>query len=76
MVEFIPDKVVHGLLGSQLGDWRENTKGIAGQQDDIFRLTTDRGDFGSGNEFDWIADTSVFGEFLACIVNNTGFGIQ
>lgn len=43
------DEVVHGLLGSQLGDGRQDTKCIAGQQDNVLGVAAHAGNLSVGN---------------------------
>lgn len=65
-------EVVASLFGRQLADRWEDTKSVAGEHDDILRLTLDEArDAGVGNEFDGVRATSVFGDANIVVVGFT-----
>lgn len=45
------DEVVHGLHRVELGDWRQHSVGVAGQEDDVLGMASHGWDLGTGNIF-------------------------
>lgn len=49
------DEVEHGLLGGELGDWGQDTAGVAGEEDDVGGVAVgDAGDLGVLNVLDGV----------------------
>lgn len=71
------DEVVHGLLGSELGDGRQDTTGVAGEEDDVLGvLAADARNLGVLNVLDGVSATSVLSEGIILVVDNTGIRIE
>jgi hypothetical protein len=71
------DKVVHGLLGAELGDGREDTTGVACEEDDVGRVAAgNAGDLGVLDVLDGVCAASVLGEGGIIVVDNSGGGIE
>ena len=54
------DEMIHRLLGRQSGNRGQNTKGIAGEENDVAGLGAQTGDFCVLDELDRIRDPRVF----------------
>ncbi len=61
------EKMVHRLLGGELGDRRHDPERVAGQHDDVFGMRRHPVLVGIGDEVERIAGPGVFGE--AVVVN-------
>jgi hypothetical protein len=71
------DEVVHGLLGAELGDRWKDTTSIAGQQDDVFGVVVgDTWDLGVLDVLDGVGATSVLGQGVIIVVNETGRRVE
>jgi len=69
-------EVVGSLLRGELGDGREDTKGIASEHDDVAGLAVyETGDLSVGDELDGVGAASVFGDADIVVVGNTGDGV-
>ena len=71
------DEVEHRLLGSELGDGREHTTGVAGEEDDVRgMLVGDAGHLGVLNVLDGVGATGVLGEGRVVVVDDTADGVE
>lgn len=71
------DEVVHGLGGVELGDGREDTTSVAGEENDVGRVAAGHaGDLGVLDVLDGVSDTSVLGEGGVIVVDNASGGIE
>lgn len=71
------DEVEHGLLGVELGDGRENTAGVAGEEDDVGRVGSgDARNLGVLNVLDGVGAASVLGKSGVVVVNLSGYGVE
>jgi hypothetical protein len=62
-------EVVRGLLRREFADWRQDTKGIASEHDDVARLAVGQTwDFGIGDEINGVGTTSVFSDGHVVVV--------
>merc|ERR1712216_835412 len=65
------DEVVHGLVGAQLGNRRENAKGIASEENDVPWVPSNAWDFGIAHVLNWVAQTRVLSELGVVEINGT-----
>lgn len=65
------DKVVHGLSSRQLANRREDTKGIAGQKDNVLRVPGNTRDTGVGDVLDGIGTTRVLRHRAIGVIHST-----
>jgi hypothetical protein len=71
------DEVVHGLLGAELGDGREDTTGVACEKNDVGGVAAgDAGNLGVLDVLDGVCATSVLGEGGVIVVDDSGGGIE
>ena len=71
------NKVVHGLLGVELGDGRKDTAGIAGEEDNVLGvLVGDAGNLGVLNVLDGVGTARVLRQGVVVVVDNTGDGVE
>jgi len=71
------DEVVHGLLGAELGDGREDTTGVACEENDVGGVAAgDTGDLSVLDVLDGVCAASVLGEGSVIVVDNTGGGVE
>lgn len=71
------DEVVHGLGGVELGDGREDTTSVAGEEDDVGRVAAGHaGDLGVLDVLDGVGDTGVLGEGGVIVVDNASGGVE
>jgi len=71
------DEVEHGLLGRELGDWRENTAGVAGEEDDVRGVLVGHAwDLGVLDVLDGVCAASVLGEGSIVVVDDTGVRVE
>lgn len=64
------DEVEHGLGAVELGDRRQNTTGIAGQQDDVARVALGQaGDLGVGDVLDGVGASGVLSQGGVVVVD-------
>lgn len=65
------DEVVHGLLGGQLGDGRQHSEGVAGEEDDVLGVASDRRELGSRDELQRVGGSGVLGQRDVVVVDNS-----
>lgn len=66
------DEVEHGLLSGELGDRRQHTTGVTGQQDDVCGvLVAQAGKLGVVNVLNGVGATSVLGQGRVIVVDIT-----
>jgi hypothetical protein len=71
------DEVVHGLGGGELGDGREDTTGVACEEDDVLGVAVgDARDLGVLDVLDGVCAAGVLGEGGVIVVDDTGFGVE
>jgi hypothetical protein len=71
------DEVVHGLLGAEFGDRRENTAGVACEEDDVGGVVAgNTGNLGVLDVLNGVGAASVLGEGGVIVVNDSGGGIE
>lgn len=71
------DEVVHGLLGAELGDGREDTTGVACEENDVGRVAAgNAGNLGVLDVLDGVCATSVLGEGGVIVVDDSGGGVE
>lgn len=71
------DEVEHGLGRVELGDGRENTAGVAGEEDNVLGVVgRQAGDLGVGDVLDGVGATSVLGEGGIVVVDLAGVGVE
>lgn len=71
------DEVVHGLLGAELGDGREDTSGVACEENDVGGVAAgNAGNLGVLDVLDGVCATSVLGEGGVIVVDDSGGGIE
>ena len=71
------DEVEHGLLGGELGDGREHTAGVAGEQDDVLGVAIRHaGDLGVLDVLDGVGAAGVLGQGRVVIVDQTADGVE
>lgn len=69
--------MVHSLLGAELGDGRENTAGVAGEQDDVLGVTVRlAGNLGVLDVLDGVGAAGVLGQGVIVVVDNTGGRVE
>lgn len=71
------DEVVGDGAGVELGDRWEDTGGVAGEEDEVFRVAVgDAREFDVGNVFEWVGGTGVLGESGVVVVDFTGVLVE
>ena len=71
------DEVVHGLGGAELGNGREDTTGVACEENDVGGVAVGNArDLGVLDVLDGVGATGVLGEGGVIVVDNTGFGVE
>lgn len=71
------DEVEHGLLGGELGDWWEDTAGVAREEDDVGRvLLGDTWDQSVLDILNGVSAAGVLSEGGVVIVNDARLGIE
>ena len=71
------DEVVHGLFGAELGDGRENTTGVACEENDVGGVVAgDAGNLGVLDVLDGVCAASVLGKSGVIVVDDTGDGVE
>lgn len=71
------NEVVHGLLGAELGDGREDTAGVTCEENDVGRVAAgDAGDLGVLDVLDGVCAASVLGKGGVVVVDNSGCGVE
>lgn len=67
------DEVVGDGAGVELGDWWENTRGVAGEEDQVAWVSVgDAWELDVGNIFEWVRSTGVLGEGGVVVVDLSG----
>lgn len=67
------DKVVHNLSVGQLRNWRQDTAGITGQQDDVGWVSVSQTwDLGGWDEVNWVGTSGVLGDGRVLVVDDLG----
>ena len=61
--------MVHGLLGVKLGYGWHDTKGIASEEDNVLRVTSDSWNLHVSDVFEGVADTSVWRQTDVVVVD-------
>lgn len=64
------DKVVHGLRIGEFGNGREDTVGIAGEENDVGGMFASRGEFRVGDVLKRVACTGVFSDGNVIVVDD------
>lgn len=71
------DEVEHGLGAVQLGDGREDTTGITGQENDVGRhVLRQARNLGVGNILDGVSASSVLSQRTVVVVDLTSLGVE
>jgi len=71
------DEMVHDLVTVEFGDRREDTAGIASQENNVgWVVIRDTGDLGVGDKVDWVGATGVFGQSGVVVIDDTGDRIE
>lgn len=71
------DEVEHGLGAVELGDGRENTAGVAGQENNVGRHVVGQArNLGVGDVLDGVGAAGVLGEGRVIVVDDTGLGVE
>jgi len=71
------DEVVHGLLGAELGDGREDTTGVACKENDVGRVAAGNArDLGVLDVLNGVCAASVLSEGGIIVVDHSGGGIE
>ena len=71
------DEMVHDLVTVEFGDRREDTAGIASQENNVgWVVIRDTGYLGVGDKVDWVGATGVFGQSGVVVIDDTGDRIE
>jgi hypothetical protein len=71
------DEVVHGLLGAELGDRRQDTTGVACEENNVGRVAAgDAGNLGVLDVLDGVCATSVLSESGVVVIDGSGLRVK
>eukprot|EP01110_Echinostelium_bisporum_P010798 TRINITY_DN433_c0_g1_i1.p1 TRINITY_DN433_c0_g1~~TRINITY_DN433_c0_g1_i1.p1 ORF type:complete len:348 (-),score=123.63 TRINITY_DN433_c0_g1_i1:249-1292(-) len=65
------DEMVHNLFFGQLRNGREDSEGVASQQDDVLRVTSNGGDLCVGDELERVRATCVLCDIDVVVIDHT-----
>jgi len=70
-------EMIHDLVTVEFGDGREDTAGIASQENNVaWVVIGDTGDLSVGNKVNGVGATGVFGQSGVVVIDDTSDGIE
>ena len=68
--------MIHGLIGRQLRNWRQDAERVRRQHDDVARHRAHIVGAGVRDEIDWIGTAAVFGQAVVIQIDDARIGIH